>query len=106
MNTTSYKNAVHFLHNNLILCNDIAELDDSIFDNARFDFYDEDDNYTEIFQWYLTDCSEDDVKFLEEHFPSLLFSYSERLGLYILCVDHFGTAWSIVPCDTDLIIKD
>ena len=98
--TTDYKTAVHWLHNNLIMCNNITDVD--TFLEYRFDFYNEEDGtYTDIYQHYLTDCSLCDVEFLEEHF-GLLFAYSETLDLYVLCVDHYGTAWDYVPCDTDL----
>lgn len=100
--TTNYKVATSWLHNSLILCNNIVEKDLSVYDNMRFSNYDEeDDTYTDIYQWFLTDCSESDVEYLEEHF-GLLFSYSDLLGLYILCVDHYGTGWDYVSCDTDL----
>ena len=119
---TNYGVAVNWLNNNFILCNEIQNLDQSIFDNARFGFFyytDEDGNQYEsesdyegeeelnensrdIFQYYLTDCSESDVDFLEETFPGLLFTYSDLLGLYVLCVDHYGTNWYYVGTDTTL----
>ena len=125
MYSTNYSVAVNWLHNDFILCNNIPEIDPSVFDNMRFSLYrddddqdDDEDNYDdekdtpsyelhhpdcdrEIFQWYLTNCSDEDVAFLEEHF-GLLFTYSDTLELYVLCVDHFGTSWSYVHCDTDL----
>ena len=119
---TNYGVAVNWLNNNFILCNEIQNLDPSIFDNAHFGFFyytDEDGNQYEsesdyegeeelnensrdIFQYYLTDCSESDVEFLEETFPGLLFTYSDLLGLYVLCVDHYGTNWYYVGTDTTL----
>lgn len=97
---TNYKVAVHWLGNNLILCNDIYKVDESVLENMRFSTYDEETGeYTEIYQWFLTDCSESDVKYLEETF-GLLFTYSERLDLYVLCVDHYGTSWDYVYCET------
>lgn len=102
---TNYFIATRWLHNSLILCNEITAVDESLYDNARFNFWDEDEDgnesETEIFQWFLTDCSESDVEYLEQHF-GLLFTYSELLGLYVLCVDHWGTSWDYVYCDTDL----
>ena len=110
---TNYAVAVHWLNTSLILCNNIINIDDSIWDNKRFsDFYDsetgedcdeEDENACErdIYQWYLTDCGESDVEWLEEHF-GLLFTYSDLLDVWVLCVDHFGTRWSYVECETDL----
>lgn len=119
---TNYGVAVNWLNNNFILCNEIQNLDQSIFDNARFGFFyytDKDgnqyesesdyegeeelnENSREIFQYYLTDCRESDVEFLEETFPGLLFTYSDLLGLYVLCVDHYGTNWYYVGTDTTL----
>ncbi len=118
---TNYYVAAHWLHNSLILCNDIVNIDQSVFDNLRFPFwqyededgniYDNESDYdgdgelyekeTEIYQWFLTDCSESDVEYLEEHF-GLLFTYSDMLDLYVLCVDHFGTMWKGVRVETDL----
>lgn len=90
---TTYDKAVKFLHNNYILCNDITNLEDDYLD-FRFDL----DSNDTIFQFFLTDCSEDDVNFLEKTF-NLKFAHSEKLDLYVLCVDHFGTSWDYVPCD-------
>lgn len=100
--STTYKTAANWLNGSLILCNDIANVDNSVIENFRFCYYNEEtDEYMEIYQYYLTNYSLDDVEFLEEHF-GLLFSYSETLDLYILCVDHFGTSWDYVHCCTDL----
>lgn len=100
--TTNYYVATHWLHNNLILCNEITEADESVFENCRFSLYDEEtEREHEIFQFFITDCTEDDMEWLEEHF-GLLFTYSNLLDKYILCVDHFGTSWDYVPCETDI----
>jgi len=110
---TNYAVAVHWLNTALVLCNNITNIDNSIWENQRFsNFYDsetgegcdeEDENACErdIYQWYLTDCSESDVEWLEEHF-GLLFTYSDLLDVWVLCVDHFGTGWDYVECETDL----
>lgn len=94
---TNYSTAVNWLHNSLILCNDIVNIDESFWENCRFDF----DEVGDIYQFYLTNCSKSDVVYLEEHF-GLLFAYSELLDLYVLCVDHYGTHWDSVLCYTDL----
>lgn len=95
---TTYSEAVNWLHNDFVLCNNIVDIDESIWDNMRFNYYDEDDNPTEIYQWYITDASQSDVEYLEKHF-GLLFTYSDKLECYILCVDHFGTSWNYVACE-------
>lgn len=94
---TNYYNAAHFLHSSLILCNEIVEVDESVYENCRFDFEESDGSYHEIFQWFLTNLNESDVEYLEKSF-GLLFSYSVKLDLYILCVDHLGTHWDSVDC--------
>lgn len=89
---TTYRIASHWLHNSFILCNEIEVLDSH---GLEFEFEWEDD--CEIFQWYLTDCSKDDVEFLKKTFD-LKFAYSPKLDLYVLCVDHCGTSWDYVGC--------
>lgn len=91
---TDYKTAVHWCHNSYILCNNIAEIDSTIYNNAHFEW----EENTEIFQWYLTNASSFDVEFLESTF-GLLFTYSELLDCYVLCVDHWGTSWDYVACE-------
>ena len=118
---TNYRTAVEWLGNSYVLCNNITKVDQSVYDNARFSFFyyeDEDGNIydneddapegvevwekeQEIYQWFITDCTESAVEFLEEHF-GLLFTYSDSLDCYILCVSHWGTSWDYVMIDTDL----
>lgn len=97
---TTYARATKWLHNNLILCNNIVEIDSSVYDYIRFDLDDKEGNSTEIFQWFITDCNESDVKYLEKSF-NLKFTYSELLDKYILCVDHWGTNWDYVSCEVN-----
>lgn len=99
---TNYDVAVHWLGNNYILCNNIHEIDNSVYDNMRFDLNDEDEGtYSEIFQWFISSCSKRDVEYLEEHFDGVYFTYSDMLDCYILCVTHWGTAWDYVETYTD-----
>ena len=92
----NYKEAVEWFGNHRVLCNNIPQIDPSIFDNANFDWYDEDEETeVEIFQWFITDCTQDDVVYLADRF-GLLFTYSDLLDCYILCVDHCGTRWDYV----------
>jgi hypothetical protein len=97
---TNYRVAIQWLNNSLVLCNHIAQIDETVIDNMRFSLEDEETGeYTEIYQWFITDCSDSDVEYLEETF-GLLFTYSELLECYILCVDHYGTSWDYVYCET------
>jgi len=98
-NYTTYNIATHWLDGGLVLCNNIWELDPSVWDNMRFETYDsETETETEIYQYFLTSYSESDVEFLEKTF-GLLFTYSDKLDCFVLCVDHWGTMWSGVPCE-------
>ena len=119
--TTNYGVAVNWLGNSYVLCNNLVEKDLSLYENARFSLFyyeDEDGNVYEdedeinedvhyfesshdIYQWFITDCTTEQVEYLEEHF-GLLFTYSDLLDCYILCVDHYGTNWYYVSCGTDL----
>ena len=92
---SNYLDAVNYFNNSRILCNNITEIDSTFWDNSRFSFEREDGELIDIYQYYLTDCTDSDVEYLEQRF-NLLFSYSELLGVYVLCVDHYGTAWSHV----------
>ncbi len=97
--STNYDVAVHWLNNSFIMCNNLPEIDGSIYDNARFDIC---NPVNEVFQWFITSCSESDVEFLEEHFAGLCFTYSGLLNVWVLCVTHWGTSWDYVHCFTDL----
>lgn len=97
MYKTNYKKAVKWLNNSLILCNDIPVIDESVYDNIRFELKGE----IEIYQWFLTDCTKYEVEYLEQHF-GLKFTFSDTLDLYVLCVDHYGTSWDYVYWTTDL----
>ena len=116
MKQTTYSIAINWLRPSLVLCNKIAEIDQSVFDNARFSFYDEDEETeTEIFQWFLTNLSLEDVEWIEKNFPDLKFTYSNLLDCFVLCVDHWGTSWDYVATsisddllkiNTDIEYKD
>ena len=99
--STNYLVAVNWLGNSRVLCNNISAVDPTIWDNMRFSLELEDGYTREIFMWYITDCSNEEVLMLEQSF-GLLFTYSELLDAWILCVDHYGTNWSYVECETTI----
>lgn len=100
MFATNYYVATHWLGNNLILANHIVQdfADDIEF---LFDWNEFEENSGEIYQWFLTDCNQDEAEWLNKHF-GLMFAYSEKLDNYILCVTHYGTSWDYVYCETDI----
>lgn len=98
-----------------------SENDDDIFDDTLpcgccsccgcscdgdgdMDDYDDDDYYDtdnepelpEIFQYYITDLSDDDVEWRRKVFPDIVYHFSEKLDSWILCVTHYGTSWDYV----------
>lgn len=95
---TDYYTVTKTYLENKILCNQIAEIDPSVYDNMHFGLLDSEGCPVEIYQFFITDCNKDDVKFLEESF-GLLFSFSDALDCYILCVNHFGTLWNGVEVE-------
>ena len=99
MKQTTYAIAVNWLYNHYVMCNHIFEIDHSCYDNARFDWEDEEGNGREFFQYFLTDASEDDIEWLERNFPELRFTYSDMLDCFVLCVDHVGTSWGYVATE-------
>jgi|GEM_PF-965650 lipoprotein len=101
--TTTYAVAASWAGCTTILCNEIAYLDEELmyYNTIGYECDEETEEHPEIFQYYLTNCSEDFARFLNEHF-GLMFAYSEKLGLWVLLVDHFGTSWDYVTVDTDL----
>lgn len=106
----SYRTAIHSRGNNFILCNEITDVDpESIWDNMEYESLDSESEteYPEIYQYYLSDCSADDKEWLQKSFPDLIFAYSDKLNLWVLCVDHFGTMWESVPtlCRNDEWLK-
>lgn len=101
---TSYSVATKWLNNSYVLCNNLPEIDPTVWENMIIQSDNDtdivDDEYLdEIFQWYITDCTSNDVDWLKRTFDGLVFTYSELLNCYILCVTHYGTAWSCVPIE-------
>ena len=60
----------------------------------------EDENY-DFYQSFITNLTDDNVKFLSEHFD-LSFAYHHTLGKWIFLVYSSGTSWSYTYCETDL----
>lgn len=84
--------------NNLILCNNIAEADENLFDNVLVGkLYKKDGKPKEFYQHYLLNINEYDIEFASEHYNDIVvICYSSKLDLYVLCVDHVGESWDSV----------
>jgi len=94
--SSNYAKAIHSYGNSFVMCNNLPEIDPTIWDNVSENF----DWDKEVFQYFISDCSEEDTRYLMEFYPSLCFTYSEKLECYILLVTHFGTAWGYVSIET------
>ena len=100
-----------FQDSSLILCNNILQVDEYLFDNIEngdfITYYDEDGNECDeenaveqyekdVYQWYLID--DNTAERLKRSTEELIF-YSEKLGVYVLGVTHFGTEWDYVDAE-------
>ena len=103
----SYKSLVNRYIHDLVLCNNIAEIDDSIWENVQVGnlYNEENDEYTEIYQFYLCNLSESDISSLKEltnDNNDIIISYSDMLDCDVLMVDHWGTSWDYVSTSLKL----
>ena len=90
----SYGRIISRYINNLVLCNNIPNIDDTLYD---YEEGLEDD--TEIYQYYLCDIDEYVKNILIDW--GFIFSYSDVLELDVLMVDHWGTSWDYVMTDVE-----
>ena len=117
----SYKRVIERHIQDLVLCNNIVDVDPSIWDNMGDNAYfyvDEDGEYRtkeeydndttgeiheefeEFYQYYLCNVSNYDLKMLKEY--GIIMSYSDMLDCDVLCVSHCGTSWDYVSTDVEL----
>lgn len=91
----SYKTIISKCVDDLVLCNNIVKIDDSIYNNMEG--LEED---TEIYQFFLCNINECNKEYLLD--CGFILSYSDLLDCDVLCVDHLGTAWDYVLTDVKL----
>lgn len=89
----SYRRIIDRYISDLVLCNDIVNLDESIDLNVNNNFY----NAGEICQYFLCNLSEFEKDILTDY--GMILSYSNILNLDVLLVDHWGTSWDYVMTD-------
>ena len=122
-NKISFGRLCNRVFSDMILCNNITKIDESIFDNIvigdLYDYTDDEGNYytqeefeqdetgkiyeqgKEIYQWYIVNVAMSE-KYIQEHFGNeIILTYSDVLDCYILGVDHFGTIWDYVLTDLE-----
>lgn len=95
----SYRTIVDYYVGDIVLCNNIVNVDPSVYDNIELSqMYEEE--YPEIYQYYL--CNVGEFEKEEAKKAGLIFSYSNELECDVLLVDHFGTSWDYVLTDVKL----
>lgn len=99
----SYKRLVDHYVGDIVLCNNITEVDDEIWDNVdESNLIDEDGdeiNDLDIYQYYLCNVSEWAKEQLKG--TGVILSYSNVLDCDVLMVQHWGTSWDYVMTDIE-----
>lgn len=80
------------------LFNKAPELSNYDFDfEVGSDYDEENDDYIDIYQYYLIDADNYTLQKLNEiNCKDVIIAYSETLEEYVLMVTHFGTSWDYV----------
>ena len=104
----SYATLCKLCFTDMILCDNITEIDESIYDNLEWqpdeeDEEEDDDWKSSIYQFYLVDTNN---YFFEQYKENFLMSYSNKLELWVLCVSHFGTSWKNISSGVKIVDKD
>ena len=90
---------------NTILNNELIKFDCDYWDIVQgCDYNEEEDNYYDIFQYYIIDNR--GVEILEELAPNEIIYYNEKLDVYLWGITHWGTSWDYVLTDIKLDIKE
>ena len=93
----SYQRVIKRYIGDIVLCNNIENIDESVWANFMGDYTCEDD--LEIYQYYLCNIGEWEKEQLVK--MGIIISYSDILDCDVLMVDHFGTSWDYVMTDVD-----
>ena len=99
-NRISYRRLVERI-GRVWLFNQAPELAENDFEFVLNSDYDEENNeYLEIYQYYLIDIDSYTLEKLQElKCKDLIIAWSEKLQEYVLFVDHYGTSWDYVMTD-------
>lgn len=121
----SYFSVIDRYIDDLVLCNNIPNIDPSIWDNIEigglYYYIDDDGNYctredyekdtdgkiyeemNDIYQYYLCNLSKWDLDYIKDFkSDSIIISYSDLLDCDVLMVTHWGMSWKYVLTDIDL----
>ena len=92
----SYRTIIDRYIGDIVLCNNIEYLDESVFENMG------EDAGAEIYQYYLCNTSFDEDTKKQLGDIGVILSYSNMLECDVLCVDHWGTSWDYVLTEAPL----
>ena len=99
----SYKRLIERIANGIFLFNEAPKLSEYDFEFICGNDYDkENDEYIEIYQYYLIDLCITEEQLnneFKELQKELIIAWSETLQNYVLMVDHCGTSWNYVMTD-------
>lgn len=106
--TVNFRTLANFLFTDMVLCNNIAQDYEYFTPEVGNDYDEENNKYTEIFQYFIVDCDswrmEQYKNWLEENEKEsdIILYYDNRLEVYVLGVTHFGTSWDYVPTSIEI----
>ena len=109
----SFKRLFNKLFTDAVLCNDITKLFCTNI-NGKYiepfieigkDYDEENDNYIDIYQYFIVDfssCTYSKMQqFSEQLGNEFVLYYLDELDLYIVGITHFGTSWDYVLTDIE-----
>ena len=101
-NRISYRRLIERI-GRIWLFNKAPELSDYDFEFVLGTDYDEEnENYIDIYQYYLIDINDYTLELLQKaNCKDLIIAWSETLEEYVLMVDHFGTSWDYILTDIE-----
>lgn len=96
-NRISYRRLIERI-GNIWLFNNAPKLSDYDFEfEIGSDYDEENDEYLDIYQYYLIDTNQYCIDKLNEiNCNDVIIAWSEKLENYVLCVTHFGTSWDYI----------
>lgn len=94
----SYRRLINRISNGIWLFNNAPELSNYDFEyEVNSDYDEENDEYIDIYQYYLIDINNYMIEKLNElKCKDIIIAWSETLEEYVLMVDHLGTSWDYV----------
>lgn len=94
----SYKRLINRISSGIWLFNNAPKLSEYDFEfEIGSDYNEEDNEYIDIYQYYLIDITPYMIEKLQEiGCQDVIIAWSEKLEEYVLFVDHLGTSWDYV----------